>query len=231
MAEQGNKILNLRTGEKLASSKKDPKKNMLVEVTDDKFEKSVDSICNKFREKITIEINKIVNDLKKDLEAELQKRDERIAKLVADVTILQNKLANSDNKITEIEESINIIQENVNQALAPAPGKDDINTVVAGDSIVKHVKVEEYPGNNELICIPGARSQKIHRALRERAETGNFKNLVLHFGTNRIPQQNTHIVAREIGKTLKQIQLDFPDTHIFLLCDSSKVPPLFQPQY
>jgi hypothetical protein len=167
----------------------------------------------------------LVADLKTYIATELSKSDHRIKSLESEIEGLKDALTDSYSKINRLEENISEVKalfENAAPATqAPsAPPPESIDTVVAGDSIVKHLKLDELDGNNRLICLPGARSHKVHLAVRKLAKSASMKNLVLHFGTNHfgtnhLPDQSPSRVANEIAETLKRIQCELPDTKLY----------------
>ena len=212
------KVVNLRAGEKIVEIKDVINKSNGKEDDENSLSWSANVLCDKFAVKLREEFEKIVVSLKSELTNELLKRDKRIVSLESEVISLTTSLNESSAKIVTLETQF--------EASTPPP-KSNIDTVVAGDSIVKHINVDNLDGNNQLICLPGARAHKVHRAVRDLASTANIKNLVLHFGTNNIPQQHPGEVTSEIAGTLKQLQLELPDTNIHFSAILPKLDPAF----
>jgi hypothetical protein len=194
-----------------------------------------ESIVDKFGARLREEVGAIVDSLKLDLLSEFQKRDNRIDELervnlkqdnriaeleselclvrgsqaaaTANVAALESKVADFAAKIESLS-----LASNVSVPAVPLP---IIDTLVAGDSIVKHIDVSVIEGaDNRLICCPGATAVKVLREVRDVAKSARIKNLVLHYGTNYIPQQSMSSIIREISDSLHRVQYELPDTSI-----------------
>ena len=183
------------------------------------FTDTLDSICEKVGESLRLEITSAMGNLKAFLANELRKSEARtnivVEALKSEVATLKNDLTASNSKVAGLEATVRDMKKathNIASAPAPVPAYD---TVIAGDSIVKHCNVNELEGNNKLICLPGARCFAVHRAVSAFTKTATVKNLVLHLGTNHVPLQSPAGVATEIANTLKRVQLELPNTKIF----------------
>jgi hypothetical protein len=171
----------------------------------------VGRMVDKFGDKILADIGAIVECLKGDLLAQIQKRDSRIVKLEddnvtnneritsleAEVLFLRDSLAATNAKNRSLERASDDLSAAMNlsqtpsvttpptiapHASASASARPTLDHVIAGDSIVKHFDVSTLPGTNKLICLPGARAQKVTHAIIKLARTTDIKNLVVHFG-------------------------------------------------
>jgi hypothetical protein len=236
-----SKSFNLRGGEKIAAglSENRDEEDVVIEIVEEVAEvdapapkpatpapeanitiNSLDSICENVGETLRAEIVNVVDNLKSYLAAELTKYDKRILLLVSEIVDLKDALSESYVKINSLEskfdEHVNLCgSSNAAPALNSLPPKQSIDMVVAGDSIVKHIKIDQLEGKNELICLPGAHCHKVHLAVCDLAKKAQIKKLVLHFGTNHIPRQSPLQIVNEITDTLKRVQLELPNTKTF----------------
>jgi hypothetical protein len=185
---------------------------------------SVELLCEKVGRSLQAEISCVIADLKTYLATELSKSDLRITSLESELVSLKDALSESYVKINRLESNLNdfraSLEKNATSSTqAPIlPPAETFDTVIAGDSIMKHLKVDELEGSNKLICLPGARSHKVYQAVRQLARSAAINKLVLHFGTNHIPQdphQSPAAVAKEISDTLMRLKGDLPDTNIY----------------
>jgi hypothetical protein len=182
----------------------------------------VERMVDKFGEKIKSDIGAIVESLKLDLLAELKRRDVRITDLESEVIFLRDSLARTNVKSSSLEKDVADMAVAIDSLKAAPPSSASANDlpyidlVIAGDSIVKHLDIDSLPGSNKLICLPGARAHKVHVAVKKLVRTANVKKLVLHFGTNNIPYQTPMQICQELSDSLKQIQLELPESEISL---------------
>ena len=102
-------------------------------------------------------------------------------------------------------------------SVASVSAREHRDLVVVGDSIVRPVDVESIKpgGTNDLICLPGARVFKVHCEIKKAALAFNVKNLVVHAGSNNIPDCQPHQVANQIIQMLRDVRLDMPTTNIY----------------
>ena len=212
----------------------------------------VDIILQKFGDKLKSELDVIVQSLKSDLAAQfatqladqLRSRDEqiacltdygisrdiRISALETKVSLLEQTVrdanANFEKNLDTICDEVDRIADN-HQKTPSSPPK--IDTLIAGDSIIKHFGVDNLGEGyeNELLCIPGARAHKVHRAILNHVKGAVPNDLVFHAGTNHIPQQTPDEVVTDLTSTLMQLQLDLPETKIHF----SAILPKFDPYY
>jgi hypothetical protein len=177
-----------------------------------------EQVVERFGVRVRENIGAIVESLKIDMLTELKKRDDRMSELETEVIFLRDAMAVSSVKLSALEATVAKFSANIDTfahplqaSAAPLP---TIDNVIAGDSIVKHVNVGAIEGENQLICLPGAKSHKVHAAVRKLARTANIKNLILHYGTNNIPHQSPMSICREISDSLHRIQHELPNTAI-----------------
>jgi hypothetical protein len=182
-----------------------------------------EKIVDKFGARLREEIGAIVDSLKIDLLSELVKRDKRIADIESEVIFLRDAVAVNNVKISKLEIQVAEMSLDIATLIhAPRPQSSahdapllpTLDTVIAGDSIVKHIDVKALDGVNSLVCLPGARAHKVHLAVTKLAQKANIKNLVLHMGTNNIPHQSPMQICNELADTLKRVQLELPNTAI-----------------
>ena len=197
---------------------------MINKIDDSVNDKLCEAIVDRFAERLRIEFGAIVDSLKCDLREELGKHDQLISDLRAEQIMLRDTVASDQAKISQLECQVAELALEVAMLQAAPPHSSPTppatstplytyETVVAGDSIVKHLDVGSLPGeNNHLICLPGARAHKVHHAVAKLAKSASFKNLIFHAGTNSIPYKSTMDVCHELENTLKRLQLDLPDT-------------------
>ena len=173
--------------------KMDEKESGLSLMNMDLCEAIVDKFGNRLRE----EVGAIVESLKADLLSELRTQKNQITELENENILLRENQAASNAKIVKLETDVAELSLEVAFLTAaprlPPSAVDReppvplpvIDTLVAGDSIVKHVDVNAIGGeNNRLICLPGATAVKVLHAVKKVAKTAQIKNLVLHYGTN-----------------------------------------------
>jgi hypothetical protein len=187
----------------------------------DLIERVVDKVGVRIRE----DVGAIIESLKIDLLAELNKRDARMAELENEVIFLRDSMASSmatsgskinalEAKVVELSESIEAIKATSPDPASHANALPTIDNVIAGDSIVKHVDVSILEGNCQLICLPGARARQVDNAVRKLAKTANIKNLVLHYGTNSITHMSPLGVCKEIEASIRRTQFELPNTSL-----------------
>ena len=185
------------------------------------------AIVDKFGTRLREEVGAIVESLKEDLLSELQSQKSQITALESENIMLRDNQAASNAKITKLEKDVAELSLEVallNAAPRPPPSAVDreppaplpvIDTLVAGDSIVKPVDVSVIGGeDNRLICLPGATAVKVLHEVKKVAKTARIKNLVLHYGTNYIPGQDIASIIREVSDSLHRISHELPDTKI-----------------
>ena len=191
-----------------------------------------EKLVEKFGTRVMQDMGAIVEGLKADLLAEFKNRDAKIVELESEVICLRDTIAISASnhatlnaKFTALDAKHTALEAKVTELLTnratdptatalPCPPRPIIDVVIAGDSIVKHVDIESIEGNNRLICLPGARANRVMAAVRKLAKTADIKDLVLHYGTNNLPQQQLLTVCHEIRDSLHRAQHEMPNTNI-----------------
>ena len=212
----------------------------------------VDTLCEKFGDKLRSELDTIIQQLKTDLAAQfaaqladqLKSRDEHIACLENNGITRDIRISALENKVSALEKTVRDANENFEKNLDTICDEVDriadshqktpssppkIDTLIAGDSIVKHFGVDNLGEGyvNELLCIPGVRAHKVHRAILNHVKGAVPNDLVFHAGTNHIPQQTPDEVVRDLSATLKQLQLDIPETKIHFSAILPKLDPYY----
>ena len=89
--------------------------------------------------------------------------------------------------------------------------KTNIDLLVIGDSIVKYMNTDKFYPGAVVISIPGARCIQIFSRLVELALRYNLKRVVIHVGSNYIPEFNPHRIAKEINDFLRGISDWLPE--------------------
>ena len=211
----------------------------------------ISALCEKFGDNLIAEFTKIVDTLKSELalqfgtrivalETDSSRNDSRINALETENADLKTKnteikiaLDSANARINTLNENFDMIADEIDRMAAstkPAQPKDIVDLVVAGDSIVKHINVEGMLSTvsaNSLICIPGAKAHEVHKAVLTYARSATPNDLVIHIGTNHLPEQTPVEAAYEIETTLKQLQLELPDTKIHFSQIIPKIDPSF----
>ena len=189
--------------------------------------KMCELFAEKLRSELNISLNNIVETLKTDFIEEIGKHDVEIIALKSENLVLRDKLGSAcaristlEANIVDISAAITILNDSPPSAspIRVPPKVHSLDTVIAGDSVVKHWDVQEFAGDkNKLICLPGARAEKVVSAVKDLASDTDIKNLVVHFGTNNIfhkSKQSPLDIANEIEESLKQLKRDLPNSKI-----------------
>jgi hypothetical protein len=211
------KTHNLRNGEKVVEEEVevDVEEDIITESSEFDHSNVLETIVEKFGLRLREEVSALVESLKGDILTELKKRDIRINALESEVIFLRDALAITNCKLTSLGADVAAMSASLDTAPpSSASSLPTLDTVIAGDSIVKHIDVSAIEGKNKLICLPGARAHKVMLAVKKLSTEAHIKNLVLHVGTNSIPHNSVMQVSNELSQALMKIQLELPNTKI-----------------
>jgi hypothetical protein len=87
----------------------------------------------------------------------------------------------------------------------PTISSDKLKTLVIGDSITRSIRLKT---NHPAIihCLPGGRATDVKANLKmvlAKAQTGEYRDIVIHVGTNDIRMKQSEITKRNIASACK----------------------------
>ena len=149
-----------------------------------------------------------------DLEKSLNSKDAEIQELKRQHKLTTEKLNNQDALIAELRSKIEQNPQPIDDD-ASQP-KEEHDLLVIGDSIVRDVSgsVINPGGDTTVKCLPGARPDDVAAEFREMTKTHSFKRIVVHAGTNLIPQYSPHYTADKLVKCMETIRELAPSSKI-----------------
>ena len=169
--------------------------------------------------------NNLISELKATLatKAHFDEFYTSLASQIADIEIkfeakLAEEIRQRDSKIDELTNRVAGLEEKLVCSVAKVDvvEKREVDLMVIGDSIVRYVEVEDInpDGENELVCLPGARCFQVYREIRKASSAINIKNMVIHCGSNNLPDCMPHQVANQIVEVLRDTRLNLPDCNL-----------------
>jgi len=98
-----------------------------------------------------------------------------------------------------------------------AEPKKEVDLLLVGTSIIRHVDLSDISNSHEKLCIPGADISKVRNGLKEKLkESTQYKKIVIECGVNDIPQNRPAKVAQDILSLVKSVIMSSPDSQITL---------------
>ena len=194
---------------------------MDVEIIENLFEKLFDKLLKPLLEKFdnlpTKEyLDKNLHEISKQHEAELQARDHEILELKARISELELRLPQNN------ESSGSIVPISYCEEILPftesSNAKEKKDVIIIGDSIIRHLDTDKInPGKqNTLECLPGAKIGHVRNKLVQINDKYDCQSLILHFGSNNIPDDTPEVVYRKILATVEDTRKAMPNTKIFV---------------
>lgn len=193
------------------------------------------------------DIKNIISDLESRFRDDLKERDKKIFELESRVSDLEelrhsdtDKLIVLSQKITELEsrfESTANVNDSVGDGDIGDVSKEDLELVVLGDSIVRLVNPDcnqdpldlDQLNVNKVESVSGGKIQDMYENIEKLNDTYNIKNLILHIGSNHIPEMSPMSVSYGIIKLIDDIRDLMPHTKIFFSAILPKESIYFNP--
>lgn len=186
------------------------------------------------------DIKLLFDCLKKEVTEEFENRllvrDERIHELEMNNTLLESRLKTLEtiyNKdFNALEQRISSMEysydnDTLREIEIPAVPLFDPTTVPSGEpekevdlllvgtSIIRHVDLSDISNSHEKLCIPGADVSKVRSGLKEKLrESTHYKKIIIECGVNDIPNNRPSKVAQDILSLIKSVKMSSPDSQI-----------------
>ena len=111
------------------------------------------------------------------------------------------------------------------------PEKAHHDLLLIGDSVIKHVRGDVInPGKDTTIaCHPGARSDKIATEFRKLVKNNTYDKIIVHCGTNFIPQHSPPYTCDKITELLEIVKSLAPKSKIAFSGLLPKIGPEYLP--
>ena len=113
------------------------------------------------------------------------------------------------------------------EEVIPDNGNNNIDVLIIGDSIVKHVNPAKVHPGAVVECMLGARYDHIFSRLFQLSLSHNIKKAIIHVGTNYIPSLKSHQLADELNEFLVAVNSLHTDCELI----SSAVLPKYSDAY
>lgn len=171
-----------------------------------------------------------------DFENRLLVRDERIHELEMNNTLLESRLKTLESSYNKdfnaLEKRISSMEYSYdNDTLreidipaiplfdpASVPSgepKKEVDVLLVGTSIIRHVDLADISNSNEKLCIPGADVSKVRFGLKEKLrDSTHYKKIIIECGVNDIPKNRPSKVAQDILSLIKSVKTSSPDSQI-----------------
>jgi hypothetical protein len=97
----------------------------------------------------------------------------------------------------------------------PTVEKVHKDILLIGDSIIKHVNTQKVSNKPvDLVCLPGARCFEVYSKLLDILKTTDYDQIIVHVGTNSIPQLDARFVSNSILDFLSKLRMLAPNSKI-----------------
>ena len=97
----------------------------------------------------------------------------------------------------------------------PIVEKTHKEILLIGDSIIKHVDTQSICDKPvDLVCLPGARCFEVFTKISDILKTTEYKHIIVHVGTNFIPQLDVAFISNTILDFLAKLRMLAPNSKI-----------------
>ena len=186
----------------------------------------------KIPKKIEDSIQLVLGKYQHEFEEKLKQRDLRIEKLEEKLARLDRSPATVDDSPPNPDDDFDWPDSTVLPFKdVPIVNKSEKDVVFVGDSIIRHVDMKRMTGsdNCEKDCNPGFDVIQIRNRMVEIDSNFTAKKLILHVGTNAIPDVPAHTVLKQTLKLIHDIRNQMPSTHLFVSAILPKIKSDFNP--
>lgn len=177
------------------------------------------------------DIKKLISDIETKFTNELKDRDKTIYGLESRISDLETLRLSDTDKLINLNEKIAALEARFESTCTDTRGSDsdsdgateksELNLVVLGDSIVKYVNPDlnkdelDRLEENKLDSTRGGMIQDMYERAEEIHEQHTIHNLIIHVGSNHIPQHTPMSVSYGIIKLIDDIRDLMPETKIY----------------
>ena len=112
------------------------------------------------------------------------------------------------------------------------PEQQEADLLLIGDSIIRHIHVDRLNANgtvNEMICLPGKKTEDIKLSLKNAVRKSNYKNVIIHCSSNNIPDEPPIKVANDLIMLARTVRENMPTTNCFVSAVLPKICPGYLP--
>lgn len=216
--------------------------------------KDVTNLCNSILTPVNAKLDNLLESLalKSDIDGliksiehkflkELEEKDKQISALQDDVADLNNKNLDMTTKLQQQDTRISNLEHKLDDAnlgernavVTELPVKESADYLLLGDSIVKHLDTDRmFVGSKSVLsCNPGADVNAVRDVFDsdEQINKHDFKNIILHVGSNNAPRDNPHKVSSQIIKLVNHIKSKSPKSNVYVSAVLPKVGLSFFP--
>lgn len=174
---------------------------------------------------------KIKSEVLAEFRDELSSRDAKIAELELRIEKLECHAGTDEDEYGDIE-----IED---WKAAENEDKEELDLLLIGDSIVRHVDTERLiPGGqtSSNVCLSGKKTADVRLRLKEEACKSDIKNIIIHCASNNIPTDPPAKVAKDLISLAKNVKANIPHAKLFISAvlpkiDSSYLPGINEINY
>lgn len=200
----------------------------IIEPLSEKYLNISEKLCNKIELLASkSDIDQLISKLESRFQSELEQRDKRIHELECRIIDLEGQNISTTDKFMEFRSQISLLENNIETQIVERSSTEialDINTkeelelAVVGDSITKYIQPDTVRPDvaTKNVFKRGGHICDAYVQVCELNDQYNVKELILHTGSNHIPEQDPLSVAYELLSAIDRIKQMMPQTKLYV---------------